>query len=132
MELWKLYAAAEELQATHGDSYHRKDAPRSEAKVEGKEATYGAEDRAGDETGQRRSERVDDRLADPAPARLVPIPVGTRDPVDRVRSSRERLLGERRYYRREDEQREDPAHPLEAEREYPGEGDEPDSGKQHP
>ena len=60
------------------------------------------------------------------------MPVGTRDPVDRVRASREGLLSERRYYRSEDEQREDPAHPLEAEREHPGEGNEPDSGKQHP
>ena len=60
------------------------------------------------------------------------MPVGTRDPVDRIGASRERLLGERRYYRSEDEQREDPAHPLEAERERPGEGDKPGGGKQHP
>ncbi len=60
------------------------------------------------------------------------MPVGTRDPVDRIGASRERLLGERRYHRGEDEQREDPAHPLEAQREHPGEGDEPRGSDQHP
>jgi hypothetical protein len=39
IELRKLHPPAEKLQAAHGDGYHRKDAPRSEAEVEGEEAT---------------------------------------------------------------------------------------------
>lgn len=125
IELWKLYAAAEELETAHGYRHDREDASYGEAGVERKEAPHGAKGRSRDETGHRRRKRVNDRLADPTPARLVPIPVGTRDPVDRVRASRKRLLDNRRYRRGEDEQREDPAHPPEAERERPGKGNEP-------
>lgn len=131
IELWRLYAAAEELKSAYGYRHDREDASYGEAGVERKEAPYGAKGRSRDETGHRRRERVNDRLADPTAARLVPIPVGTRDPVDRVRASRKCLLDDRRYRRRDDEQREDPAHPPEAERERPGKGDEP-GGKQHP
>ena len=48
--------------------------------------------------------------------------VGTRDPVDRVGTSRKRLLGYRRHRGREDEQSEDPACPLGAAREYSYDG----------
>src|SRR5215207_1698167 len=130
IELQGLDTAPQRLEAAQGDGRDREDASRSKTKVEGKEATYGTEDRARDETGECRRERVDGRLADPTPACPVPIHVGTRDPVDRVRTSRERLLGDRRPRRGEDEQREDPARPLRAECGRPDEGTEPGGGEQ--
>ena len=122
----------EELEAAHDYRREREDAPCGEAKLEGKKATRLAEDRAGDEPGERRRERVNDSLGDPAPTRLVPIPVGTRDPVDRVGSSGERLLDDRRRRRGEREQREDPTRTPEAPRERPDEGAGPGEGNQHP
>lgn len=58
--------------------------------------------------------------------------VGTCDPVDRVRASRKRLLGDCRHHRGEYEQREDPADPLGTVCECPDEDTEPDGGKQRP
>ena len=58
--------------------------------------------------------------------------VGTRDPVDRVGSSGERLLGDRRQYRGEDQQPEDPARPPKSKGERPAESAESDGGWQHP
>ena len=123
---------AEELETAHGYRHDREDASYGEAQVERKEAPYGAKNRARDETGHRRRERVNDRLADPTPARLVPIHVGTRDPVDRVGASRKRLLSDRRYRRGEDEQREDPPRPARASNGHAGEDAKPDDGYKYP
>ena len=128
VELPGLYAAAEKLEAADDDGRAREDASDREANVEGEEPPYSAEDRARGETGQRRRERVDGRLTDPAPARLVPKHVGTRDSVDRVGASREGLLGDGRYHRRADEQPEDPTYPAGAMRECPDDDAEPGGG----
>ena len=125
-----MWAAAPKLEAADGDGCYREDAPYREADIEGKKAPHGAENRASNKAGYRRRERVDRRLTDPAPSRLVPKPVGTRDSVDRVRASREGLLGDRRHHRGADEQREDPAYPAGATRECPNKDAKPDGGKQ--
>ena len=54
IELWRLYAAAEELKTAHGYRHDREDASYGEAGVERKEAPYGARGRSRDETGHRR------------------------------------------------------------------------------
>jgi hypothetical protein len=132
IELWRLYATAEELEAAYGYRYYCEDASYGKSEVEREKAPYGAKNRARYETGKHRRERVNDRLADPTSARLVPMHVGTRDPVDRVRASRKRLLGERRCGRGENEQGEDPARPLGAARVRPDEDTEPNGGKKRP
>jgi hypothetical protein len=61
-------------------------------------------------------------VGDPTPARLVPMYLGTRDPVDRVGALGKRLLGDRRQCRGEDEQPENLARLPNAECERLDEG----------
>ncbi len=65
---------------------------------------------------------------DPTPARLVPMHLGTRDPVDRVGASGKRLLGDRRQCRGEDQQPENLARLPKAKCERLDEGTNSDGG----
>lgn len=130
VELQGLRAATGEFEAADNDGRDGEDASHRKADVEGKESSRGAEDRARNQTGQRGRERVGYRLTDPAPPRLVPKHVGTRESVDRVRASGEGLLGDSRHHRRADEQREDPGYPIGPARQCPDENSKPGGGKQ--
>ena len=130
VELQGLHAAAEELESADGDGRDREDAAYREADVQGEKPTHDAEGCARDQTGHARRERVDRRLALPASACLVPMHVGTRDSVNRVRASREGLLGYGRYHRGADEQRENPTHLAGVACEGSDEDAKPGGGKQ--
>jgi hypothetical protein len=76
-------------------------------------------------TGERRRERIDDRLADPTTACLVPMHVGTSDPLDRVRSSRQSLLSDCHHDCRKNEHRIHPSRPTKADNDS-----KPDGGRE--
>ena len=125
IELQRLDAATEDLKAASSNRYDRENTSDGTTKAQRKEATCDAKKRTYDKTGERRRERIDDRLADPTTVCLVPMHVGTSDPLDRVRSSRQSLLSDCHHDCRKNEHRIHPSRPTEADNDS-----KPDGGRE--